>query len=166
MTLVSDRSIPSLGERERSVDSIPSTLSNPLSRLKSLDVSVRAPGLFSWQGSAQFIKLPSPDGEFGILPGHCSLTTFLDVGVLRIRVKDDRVLSLVVLGGFAQVAENQVKILAAGAERADGLELRQTFADVEAAEADLNQAQSSSAKREAKKNLKRAYARRQAASCL
>jgi F0F1-type ATP synthase epsilon subunit len=80
-------------------------------------------------------------------------------------MKDDQVLGLVVLGGFVKVEGDEVTILAAGAERVDGLELRQTFAAVETAEADLNQAQNSSARQEAKKNLKRAYARWQAASC-
>ncbi len=133
---------------------------------KSLSVSVTAPGRLSWQGSAESVTLPSPSGEFGILAGHPSLTTFLDVGVLRIRVQGDRVLALIVLGGFARVEEDEVTILAAGAEPVDGLELKQTSAAVEVAEADLHQAPTLSARQEAKKNLKRAYARWQAASLL
>ena len=167
MALISNRWSQSLGESEGSVDSIPAIQSVPqnLSSIRSLNVSVIAPGLLSWQGSAQSVTFPSPSGEFGILPGHASLTTFLDVGVLRIRVKGDQVLALVVLGGFVKVEGDEVTILAAGAERVDGLELRQTFTAVETAEADLNEAQNSSAKQEAKKNLKRACARWQAASC-
>jgi F-type H+-transporting ATPase subunit epsilon len=169
MALISNRWFQSLEEREGSADSIPAIQSvppNPLPIPRSLKVSVIAPGpgRLSWQGSAQSVTLPSPSGEFGILTGHASLTTFLDVGVLRMRVKEDQVLALVVLGGFVKVEGDEVTILAAGAERVDGLELRQTFAAVETAKADLNQAKNSSARGEAKKNLKRAYARWQAAS--
>jgi ATP synthase F1 epsilon subunit len=168
MALISNRWSQSLGESEGSVDSIPAIQSappNPSSIPRSLNVSVIAPGLLSWHGSAQSVTLPSPSGEFEILTGHASLTTFLDVGGLRIRMKDDQVLGLVVLSGFVKVEADEVTILAAGAERVDGLELREAFAAVETAEADLNQAQNSSARWEAKKNLKRAYARWQAASC-
>jgi F-type H+-transporting ATPase subunit epsilon len=168
MALISNRWFRSLEEREGAVDSIPAIQSAPphLSSIpRSLNVSVIAPGRLSWQGSAQSITLPSPSGEFGILTGHASLSTFLDVGLLRMRVKDNQVLALVVLGGFVKVEGDEVTILAAGAERVDGLELIQTFAAVETAKADLNQAKNLSTRREAKKNLKRAYARWQAASC-
>ncbi len=143
-----------------------SAFPSPLPPAKALNVSVTAPGRLSWQGFAESVTLPSPSGEFGILAGHTSLTTFLDVGVLRIRVQGDRVLVLIVLGGFARVEEDEVTILAAGAEPVDGLELKQTSAAIEMAEADLHQASTSSARQEAQKNLKRAYARWQAASLL
>jgi F-type H+-transporting ATPase subunit epsilon len=143
-------------------------LATPSSSLppKLLNVFVTAPGRLSWQGAAESVTLPSPSGEFGILAGHITLTTFLDVGVLRIRVQGDLVLALIVLGGLARVEGDELTILAAGAEPVDGLELQQTVAAVEMAEADLHQAPNSSARQEAKKNLKRAYARWQAASLL
>ena len=78
--LISNLWIPSLGEREGSVDSIPAIQSappNPSSLPKSLDVSVIELGRLSWQGSAQSVTLSSPSGEFGILAGHYSLTMFL-----------------------------------------------------------------------------------------
>jgi ATP synthase F1 epsilon subunit len=143
-----------------------STSPSPSLPIKALTVSVTAPGRLSWQGMAECVTLPSPSGEFGILVGHTSLTTFLDVGVLRIRVQEGQVLALIVLGGVARVEADEVMILAAGAEPVDGLELQQTVAAVEMAEADLHQAPDSFARQAAKKNLKRAYARWQAASLL
>ena len=175
MAFISDQWMQRLGERVRPVNSISpdrsiSTARSPSptssSQPKSLNVSVVAPGRFKWQGSAQSVTLPSPSGEFGILTGHTSLTTCLDVGVVRIRVTDHQAVVLVVLGGFVCVEGDEVTILAAGAEPADGLEPRQTLAAVEAAEADLHHAHTSSTKQAAQTNLRRAYARWQAACFL
>lgn len=175
MTLISDRWMQRLGERVRPVNSISPVRSISTSRSlsppsssppQSLNVSVTAPGRFKWQGSAQSVTLPSPSGEFGILTGYASLTACLDVGVVRIRVTHDQALVLVVLGGFVRVEGDEVTILAAGAEPADGLEPRQTLAAVEAAEADLHQAHTSSTRQEAQTNLRQAHARWQAACFL
>jgi F-type H+-transporting ATPase subunit epsilon len=169
MALISNQWIRGLGEKRKSGNSVPvirSLQSASPASPKFLKVSVVAPGKLKWLGSARFVILPSPSGEFGILPGHVSLTTCLDVGALRIRVQDQQVLALVVLGGFAQIEGDEVIILAAGVEQVDELEPNQAFAAVEAAEAELNQAQDSIARQNAQKRLKQAYARWQAASLL
>jgi F-type H+-transporting ATPase subunit epsilon len=64
----------------------------------------------------------STEGEFGVLPHHAPLLTTLTAGELRYRV-GAQVEYLAVLGGFAQVAENKVTILADSAEKAREIDL-------------------------------------------
>ncbi len=64
----------------------------------------------------------STEGEFGVLPNHAPLLTTLTAGELRYRAGDKKE-SLAVLGGFAQVADNKVTILADTAEKAHEIDL-------------------------------------------
>lgn len=56
-------------------------------------------------------------GEFGILPGHIPFLTLLQPGELRYR-KDNKLEYMAVTGGFAEVSNNKVTVLAEGAEMA------------------------------------------------
>ncbi len=59
-------------------------------------------------------------GEFGILPNHIPFLTTLQPGELRYR-KDSQLEYMAVTGGFAEVSNNKVTILAEAAERAGRL---------------------------------------------
>lgn len=68
------------------------------------------------------ITLPTVEGEITILPGHTALVTFLSPG--EIIVEDDKgVRPLAVSGGFIEVADNKIKILADTAERVEELDV-------------------------------------------
>ena len=56
-------------------------------------------------------------GEFGILPNHVPFMTTLQPGELRYR-KDNQLEYLAVTGGFAEISDNKVTILAEAAEKA------------------------------------------------
>ena len=51
----------------------------------SLTLRVLAPDQSVFDGNADEVILPSTTGQLGILPGHVSLLTALDFGVLRVR---------------------------------------------------------------------------------
>jgi F-type H+-transporting ATPase subunit epsilon len=55
------------------------------------------------------------DGEIGILPGHAPLITALDIAPLRIRQEETEI-QICLCGGFMDVQNNQVTILASVAE--------------------------------------------------
>jgi len=54
---------------------------------------------------------PGHEGEFGVLPEHTQYLAILSAGVLRYR-KGDEVRKVAVGGGFAEVASDQVVVLA------------------------------------------------------
>jgi F-type H+-transporting ATPase subunit epsilon len=62
------------------------------------------------------VVAPGFDGELGILPHHAPLLTLLKPGELRIR-KDGQETLMAVTGGFMEVLDNKVVVLADAAER-------------------------------------------------
>jgi F-type H+-transporting ATPase subunit epsilon len=81
----------------------------------SLTLRVLAPDKNVFDGSADEVILPSTTGQLGVLPGHISLLTAIDVGVLRVRA-DGGWNSIALMGGFAEVDSDEVTVLVNNAE--------------------------------------------------
>ena len=77
--------------------------------------------LFSESG-VEMVSAPGAEGTLGILPNHAALITLLDAGELVIRKggSEDR---MVVFGGFLEVLDNKVLVLADSAERIDEIDI-------------------------------------------
>jgi F-type H+-transporting ATPase subunit epsilon len=61
-------------------------------------------------------------GEFGILPNHIPFLTTLQPGELRYR-KDGQLEYMAVTGGFAEISDNKVTVLAEAAEKAREIDI-------------------------------------------
>src|SRR5687767_2074712 len=68
------------------------------------------------------VLAPTPQGQVGILPRHAALLTLLSPGELRLKKGDEEIV-LAVGGGFMEVGESRVVILADSAERAEEIDL-------------------------------------------
>ena len=68
------------------------------------------------------VVAPAVDGHVGILPRHAPLLTILQVGELRIAKGNDEQ-SIVIAGGFMEVLNNKVTILADAAERSEEIDI-------------------------------------------
>lgn len=131
----------------------------------ALTVRVIAPDKTVWDSSAEEIILPSTTGQLGILSGHAPLLTALDIGVMRLRPGREWV-SIALMGGFAEVENDEVTILVNGAERGDRIDRNEAEAAYRDAGVRLEQARSKDNRQEqiqAEKALRRARARFQAA---
>ncbi|MBE9226397.1 F0F1 ATP synthase subunit epsilon [Phormidium sp. LEGE 05292] len=131
----------------------------------TLTVRVIAPDKTVWDSTAEEIILPSTTGQLGILSGHAPLLTALDTGVMRVR-PDKNWVAIALMGGFAEVENNEVTILVNGAERSDSIDLEKARAAYSKAQERFNQVQNSENRQEkiqATQALKRARARFQAA---
>jgi F-type H+-transporting ATPase subunit epsilon len=131
----------------------------------TLTVRVIAPDKTVWDSEADEVILPSTTGQLGILSGHAPLLTALDTGVMRVRPGKDWV-AIALMGGFAEVENNEVTILVNGAERGDAINKETARAAFTEAETRFNQVQNSENRQEkiqATQALKRARARFQAA---
>lgn len=134
----------------------------------TLTVRVIAPDKTVWDSEAQEVILPSTTGQLGILSGHAPLLTALDVGVMRVRPGKDW-LPIALMGGFAEVENNEVTILVNGAERGDAIDKAAALDAYTKAEERLNQVQNTENRQEkiqATQAFKRARARYQAAGGL
>ena len=129
-----------------------------------LTVSVITPDKTVWEGDVEEIILPSTSGQLGVLSGHAPLLTALDTGVIRVRPDKDWK-SIAVMGGFAEVEQDEIKVLVNSAEAEDDIDKEQAKADYNAAQTRLEEASKGEDRSEqikATRAFKRARARLQA----
>jgi len=127
----------------------------------SLHVNIIAPDRNVWDSNAEEVILPSSTGQLGILKGHAPLLTALDIGVMRVRVDKDWV-PVVLMGGFAEVENDELTILVNGAEEGSKINKEEAQKNLEIMTARFNEAETSKEKIEATQNLRKARARVQA----
>ncbi|MCY3912701.1 MAG: F0F1 ATP synthase subunit epsilon [Chloroflexi bacterium] len=70
----------------------------------------------------EMVVAPGIDGELGLMPRHAPLVTQLQAGTLRYRSGGDERF-LTILGGFLQVMQDTVTVLADGSERSDEIDV-------------------------------------------
>ena len=131
----------------------------------TLTIRVIAPDKTVWDSEAQEVILPSTTGQLGILSGHAPLLTALDIGVMRVRPAKDWV-PIALMGGFAEIENNEVTILVNGAERGEAIDKEAAREAFSQAQNRLDQVQNSENRQEkiqATQAYKRARARFQAA---
>jgi len=81
----------------------------------TISLKVLAPNKNVFEGTAEEVILPSTTGQLGVLPGHISLVTAIDIGVLRLR-SNSKWTSIALMGGFAEIESDEVTVLVNSAE--------------------------------------------------
>ncbi|MCL5290639.1 MAG: F0F1 ATP synthase subunit epsilon [Firmicutes bacterium] len=71
--------------------------------------------------NVDFLVAPGSDGELGILPEHAPLITSLNIGIMRVE-QEGKKFKVVVTGGFMEVRNSKVTVLASSAERAESID--------------------------------------------
>ena len=104
------------------------------------------------------VVLPSLEGYMGVRPGHASLLARLDVGEISYRT-DAGEKHLAVSGGFAEVLEGGVSILAETAELAEEIDVERAHRSRERAETLLKSPLSGQELLQAEFRLKKAIGR-------
>ena len=131
----------------------------------TLTVRVIAPDKTVWDGTADEVILPSITGQMGILSGHASLLTALDTAVMRVKSGKDKWTPIALMGGFAEIDNDEVTVLVNGAElgeKIDREEAQKEFTQAEQKLANIP-AGNSQEQIQADRAFKRARARLQAA---
>lgn len=77
------------------------------------------------QDDVDMVVATGIEGAIGVLPSHAPLISLLSQGELRVK-KGGTEESLVVFGGFIEILDDKVIILADSAERADEIDLERT----------------------------------------
>jgi F-type H+-transporting ATPase subunit epsilon len=132
----------------------------------TLTVRVIAPDKTVWDAAAEEVILPSTTGQLGVLSGHAPMLSALDTGVMRVRAdKGSGWTAIALMGGFAEVDENEVTVLVNGAERGDKINLDEARSAYSEAQSRIGKvaADDKQAQIQATQALKRARARFQAA---
>jgi F-type H+-transporting ATPase subunit epsilon len=99
-----------------------------------LMLEIVTPEKLAFSGKVEEVTVPGSEGEFGVLRGHASLLSSIQIGELSY-TKDNKRTCYAVDTGYAEVLQSKVTILVEGAERSDMIDkdqVRKEKADAEA----------------------------------
>ncbi len=111
-----------------------------------------------YNGEADMVSAPGAEGRLGILPRHAALLTTLVPGELKIKLGGAEE-PLFISGGFLEVSENTVTILADTAEHAEEIDQARAEEARRRAQERLEQSQSDVERAELLGALERAMTR-------
>ena len=124
----------------------------------TFNLCVLTPNRIVWDSEVKEIILSTNSGQIGVLQNHAPIATALDIGILRIRLKD-RWLTMALMGGFARIGNNEITILVTDAESASDINPQEAQQTLQIAEANLNKAKGKRQTIEANLALRRARTR-------
>lgn len=101
--------------------------------MATFNLNVVAPNGQILDKEVEFVVLPSDEGELGILANHAPLIAGLQPGVMRY-TEDGKVNKISVCGGFVEVVNNKVSVLASTAEKAEMIDVDRAMAAKERAQ--------------------------------
>ncbi len=90
---------------------------------RTLMCEIITPERIVYSNEVEFVVAPAVDGEVGILPLHAPLVSALKPGEIRVRYDGDRVEWFAVAGGYIQMHEDKVIILADAAAAASQIDV-------------------------------------------
>ena len=102
-----------------------------------LSLEVATPARLVAAETVDDVVIPGSQGYFGVLPGHAPLLATLGVGELTYR-KGTSQTQLALTGGFAEVRNDKVIVLAENAERPDEIDRERALRSRERAERRLS----------------------------
>lgn len=105
---------------------------------KSLQLEIVTPDKVVLSETVDYVGAPGFEGEFGILPNHIPFLAALRIGTLYYKVSG-KAHNVFVSGGFAEISDNKVSILAESAERAEDIDVERARKAKERAEARITQ---------------------------
>lgn len=88
-----------------------------------LNVEVVTPTGEIYKGFCRSVQAPGVEGLFQVLPGHTSFLTRLGIGVLKLEEEGGEEKWIAVSGGFFQVVDDKISVLADAAERSEDIDI-------------------------------------------
>jgi F-type H+-transporting ATPase subunit epsilon len=86
-------------------------------------LEVATPGRRLVHEPALEAQIPGADGYLGVLPGHAPLLGQLGIGELQYKLKDGQTHRALIAGGFVEVTQNTVRVLADVCENPDEIDV-------------------------------------------
>ena len=102
-----------------------------------LELEIATPERQLVREEATEVQLPAKNGYLGILPGHAALLSMMGTGFLTYTV-GGRKRTLSVQGGFVEISDNHVRVLANVAERAEEIDVARAKEELRRANEQVN----------------------------
>lgn len=103
--------------------------------MTSIHLEIVTPDGLIFSGDVKSVVLPGKEGEFGVLPGHASLVSLLNIGVVDIEKMDGKHEVVAIDWGYAEVSESKVDIIVDSAVLVSGNDDSQIAQSLEKAKA-------------------------------
>lgn len=100
-------------------------------------LEVVTPEALVFSGNVEEVTIPGSEGEFGVLKGHASLLSSIDVGELNF-TREGKKSHFAVSSGYVEVTGTKVTVLIETAERSDMIDKARAQRAKENAEAKLS----------------------------
>ncbi len=101
-----------------------------------LMLEIVTPDKLSFSDQVEEVTIPGTEGEFGVLRGHASLLSSIEIGELSY-TKDGKRTHYAVNTGYAEVLPSKVTVLVESAERSDTIDKDRALKAKEQAEQKL-----------------------------
>jgi len=88
-----------------------------------IEVNIITPTTTFEYANVDYLRAPSTEGLFGVLPGHISSIIALDVGEVKITI-NNKSFHFATSGGFADINENKVILVLETAEESSEIDIK------------------------------------------
>ncbi len=86
-----------------------------------LKLKIITPEKILFEDKVDYIEVPGLDGDMGIYPNHIALMSGLRIGILK-ALKEEKQFPFSVSGGFIQVMNDEISVLADTSENVDEID--------------------------------------------
>ena len=107
--------------------------------MASLQLEIVTPDRLVLSAPVDYVGAPGVEGEFGVMAGHIPFLSALAIGGLHYKA-EGKTRYVFVSGGFAEVSDNKVTVLAESAEAAENIDYARAEQARKRAEERLNDA--------------------------
>jgi len=83
--------------------------------MSTIKLEIVTPQGVIYNDDVKMATLCGKEGEFGVLPGHASLVSLLDAGVISATTDDNKEIVVAINGGYAKVSEEKIICVVDGA---------------------------------------------------
>lgn len=92
--------------------------------MKSFKTQILTPDGSVFDGETVSVKVPGSEGQFQVLHNHAALMSSLEVGTAEVSDDNNNEQVFAVSGGFVEVNNNKVTVLAQAAERPEEIDVK------------------------------------------
>jgi len=124
--------------------------------MANLFVELVAPDRKVYQGEAESVRVPGVEGSFTILANHAPMIAAFEVGPIFVTSSDGERIAYATSGGFIEVVDNRVTVLAETVEPATEIDVERARAAEERAKQSVSSALDDAQREEASAALERA----------
>lgn len=127
--------------------------------MNALKTQILTPNGQIFEGEVEGVQVPGELGSFEIKKNHASIVSLLDIGPLRIQDDAGKSYHFAVNGGFVEVDNNNIIVMAESAELKDNIDFERAKEAAERAQKRIVEANKETDTKRAEMALKRAVNR-------